>query len=227
MKDNDTDFHTGHRERLRQKFLEDKLTDPEKLELLLSCVIPRRDVRPLARRILNQFGTISGILTTPIERLVECDGLGRNTAIFFKLINQMLIDGYKYKISNQPIFYDRKLLENYCLHLLSEKTVEETHVLYLDSNMKLIQDDVHTRGTLGESAIYPREIIARAISLKAKHIVLVHNHPSGCATFSSADMQVTGVLARLLRDLDINLYDHLLVANNLLYSAKDLGAYIS
>lgn len=226
MSDTDADFHSGHRERLRQKFMNAQLSDAEKLELLLTYVIPRRDVRTLSRQLFNRFGNISGIMTAPLEQLTEFGGLGQNTAIFFKLLNDLFVDGYKYKMSNQPIFYDHKLLENYCLHLLSGKTVEEFHVLYLDSNMMLLADETNSVGTVDSSGVYPREIIVRAIAIKATHVVLLHNHPSGCTTFSESDKIATTRLAVLMRDIGINLYDHFLVANGMLYSAKEIGMYV-
>lgn len=223
MSESDTLFYRGHRERLRNKFLDNKLADYEKLELMLSYVVPRRDMRPLAHALLKHFGSIGQVLTAPFDELIAFPGVGRNIAIFLKLVHQIVLDGYRDSIVSRPIFHDINVLKNYCKWNLANKPVEEFHVLYLDSEYRLIEDELHSSGTFNSSSVYIREIIKHALTLNATNIVLVHNHPTSDMPFSSTDIESTEVLEKLFENLDIKLYDHLLVSKHSIYSARDCG----
>ena len=216
----DKNFYAGHRERLREKFVDNKLTDYEKLELLLAYAIPRRDVRPLARALINHFGGVYQVITAPIDGLIAFNGIGRNTVVLIKLVQQMMQIGYIGQIKNKPIFYDEKALYNYCRITLSGKQVEEFHVLYLDGDLKLIADVMHTVGTINRSAVYPREIARRALELNARSIVMVHNHPTSINSFSKDDVEITIETESILNSLNITLYDHLLVASDMVHSMR-------
>ena len=218
----DTSFHIGHRERLRQKFLDGRLADYELLELLLGYAIPRRDVRPLAHTLVAKFGGVGAVLTAPIDKLTEIPGMGQNTAVFIKSINQLMIIGYRDDMKSQSIFHDRRTLANYCKAQLSGKTVEEVHALYLDVDYRLLSDEVHTRGTRDESSVYPREILKRALVLNARSVVMVHNHPTAGHSFSQDDIEITTQVQELLNAVGIELYDHLVVSGTIVYSARDL-----
>lgn len=222
MSDDNTNFYAGHRERLREKFVNDKLADYEKLELLLGYAIPRRDVRPLARALVKEFGSVYHVMTASIDELTAFNGIGRNTAIFIKLVQQMMQIGYKSQMKETPVFHNEQILHNYCRIVLSGKPVEELHVLFLDNNLKLIADEVHTTGTVDSSAIYPREIARRALQLNARSVVMVHNHPTSINVFSQDDLDVTLRVQSILQSLDINLYDHLLVTNDVVHSMRAL-----
>lgn len=222
MKEEDLSFRQGHRERLRQKFLEDKLTDYELLELLLSFAIPRIDVRPLARGLMKRFGGIYQILTASYEDLISYKGVGKNTAVFIKAIQQVMIKGYKSCLSASPIFHDESVLANYCKLLLSGKSVEEFHILYLNTERRLLADDLHSRGTIDWTAVYPRELLKRALDLNAKYIVLLHNHPTPNKSFSMQDIETTLSIQKLLAEVDIILHDHFIVSGGILYSARNM-----
>lgn len=222
MAASDTSFHTGHRERLRQKFLDGRLADYELLELLLGYAIPRRDVRPLARMLISQFGGVGAVLAAPVDKLTQIPGMGRNTAVFIKSINQLMIIGYHDDMKSQSIFHDRRTLVNYCKAQLMGKTIEEVHTLYLDVDYRLLSDEVHTRGTRDESSVYPREILKRALVLNARNVVMVHNHPTIGRSFSQDDIKITAQVQELLNSVGIELYDHLVVSGTIVYSARDL-----
>ena len=223
MAEQDSNFHCGHRERLRQKFLDNKLAEYEKLELMLGYVVPRRDVRPLAHALLKKFGSIGQVLTAPIDELLDFPGVGRSIAIFLKLVHQIVLDGYKDSMGTHPIFHNIDILKNYCKWSLANKDVEEFHVLYLDSEYRLLQDETHSVGTFNATSIYVREIVKHALKLNATGIVLVHNHPTTDKTFSSTDVRSTEEMKALFDSLDIKLYDHLLVSKCSIYSARDIG----
>ncbi len=214
-------WYIGHRERLRQKFLDDKLTDYELLELLISYAIPRRDVHLLARNLIEHFGGVYQILTAPMDRLIEFDGVGRNTAIFIKVVGQIMLDGYRGGLKEAPLYRNDALLKNYCVLKLGGKTVEELHVLYFDADWRMLSDDLHSNGTFNTTVAYPREILRRALDLNARSVVLVHNHPTIGTAFSSQDIAVTEQISNLLKVVDIGLYDHYVVSGEVVYSAKD------
>ena len=218
----DLSFRSGHRERLRQKFLADKLTDYELLELLLSFVIPRRDVRPLARGLIDKFGSVYQVITAAIDSLIEYKGIGRNTAIFIKAIHKIMLAGYKSNLDNVTIFHNEKILTNYCLLLMTGKTKEEIHILYLDEDRRLLADDLHSVGTVDWAAAYPREILKRALELNAKSIVMLHNHPKPNTSFSTEDIKLTEQVRDLLANVDIDVHDHYVVSGGIVYSARNM-----
>lgn len=222
MDKSDLSFRIGHRERLRQKFLDGNLADYELLELLLSFAIPRRDVRPLARGLMAKFGGIHQVLTAPIENLMKYDGVGKNTAVFIKAIQKIILLDYKSGLKSGPVFRDEKVLANYCKMLLSGKSTEEMHILYLGPEMSLIQDDLHSAGTANWSAVYPREIMKRALDLNARSVVMLHNHPTPHMSFSQDDIEITTEIRDMLAMVDIELHDHYVVSGDIIYSARNL-----
>lgn len=222
MPDKDENFYAGHRDRLRAKFLDGQLADYEKLELLLAYAIPRRDVRPLARALVKQFGGVYQVLSASIEDLVSCKGVGHNTAVFIKLVQQMMAINYMGQLKETPVFHNEAILHNYCRIIVAGKAIEELHILFLDNNLKLIADDVHSVGTVDSSAVYPREIAKRALDLNARSIVMVHNHPTSNNSFSKEDIEITTLVQSVLAGLNIELYDHLVVSNDLVYSARQM-----
>ncbi len=215
-------LQTGHRARLRQKFLDGQLTEYEILELLLTYAIPRRDVRALSRQLYKKYGTIPNLLSAPMESLTENQGVKENTATFFKVLHKLMELEYKSVLDTSPIFHNYEKLENYCRTLLTGKSVEEFHVLYLDSQYKLIKDEMHSSGTIDWAAVYVREIVKRALDLNAHSLVMLHNHPSGYTCFSEQDISITIELENALQKLGISLYDHLLVSGDILYSARNM-----
>lgn len=222
MPDQDDNFYAGHRDRLRTKFLDGQLADYEKLELLLAYAIPRRDVRPLARSLIKRFGGVYGVFIASIEDLMSVKGVGHNTAIFIKLIHQMMIINHKIQLTDTPVFHKEDILHNYCRLILSGKQIEELHILYLDANLKLITDEIHSTGTIDSSAVYPREIAKRGLELNARSIVMVHNHPRISSSFSKEDVDITELVQSVLHGLNIELYDHFVVSGDLIYSARKM-----
>jgi len=218
----DKSLMQGHRQRMRQKFLDGQLAEYEILELLLTYAIPRRDVRTLSRQLYKKYGSIQRLLTMPYEELIKNDGIKENTAVFFKLIHCITQLEYKITLNSSPIFYNQEKLENYCKLIVEGKSIEEFHVLYLDAQFKLIEDQLHSSGTVDWTAVYIREIVKKALNLNARGIILLHNHPTPYTTFSEQDMDITLALEQALSQLSINLYDHLLVSGGIVYSARNM-----
>jgi len=215
-------LQSGHRARLRKKFLDGQLTEYEILELLLTYAIPRRDVRVLSRQLYKKYGSIPAVLMAPTESLIEIEGIKENTVTFFRLIRKLMELEYKEALDETPIFSSHEKLINYCRILVAEKTVEEFHVFYLDGKYRLIQDELHSSGTVDWAAVYIREIVKKALNFNAHHIVLLHNHPTVGTSFSTADIEITEELENALQKVGIRLYDHLLVSGSIVYSARNM-----
>ncbi len=213
MADADKMFYAGHRERLKQKLQDDKLTSYEKLELLLTYAIPRRDVRPLARALINQFGGVYFVLTAPYEDLVRVNGVGHNTALLIRLVSELMLVSYRERVDRGQSLLNPVVLQEYCRRLVVGKPVEEFHVLYFGNEMRLLDDELHSRGTIDYSDVYPREILRRALALNAINVVLVHNHPLSDNSFSTEDVALTEAIEKKLNEFNIGLWTHYVVTS--------------
>lgn len=219
---NEKSLQSGHRARMRQDFRDGNLSDRDLLELLLTYAIPRRDVRALSRRLYNKYGNIRYLLAAPYEDLIQNEGVKESTATFLKLIHKLTELTYKVPLIQNPIFHNYQALQDYCLAIASEKQIEEFHVFYLDTEHKLIKDELHSTGTIDHSEIYIREIVKNALNLNACYVAVLHNHPRIDASFSEADIETTLLLKDALEKVGIGLFDHLLVAGDMFYSARNM-----
>ncbi|MBO7559683.1 MAG: RadC family protein [Alphaproteobacteria bacterium] len=222
MKDKSLELslRAGHRDRLRQKFLDGELAKYEIMELLLSYAIPRKDVRPIARMLYKKFGGTFPILCAPIEELEKIPGLGHNTAIFIKAMQQIILDGYRSEAETTPILHNREQFYNYIRLMLGGRSTEEMHVLYLDNNLHLLKDEKHSNGTVDCTVLYDREVVKNALDIGAKFVALVHNHPISGLGFSSEDIAITEQLKDALLNVRIQFYDHFVVSGGVVYSMK-------
>jgi DNA repair protein RadC len=206
--------YAGHRERLRTRFLEageDALADYEILELVLFRAIPRRDVKPLAKALIARFGSFAEVIAAPAPRLREIDGLGEAAIAELKIIEaaaRRLARGTLRRRKQLSSFSD---VLDYCRTTMALAEREEFRILFLDKRNCLIADEVQGRGTVDHTPVYPREVVRRALELAATAIILVHNHPSGDPTPSSADIRVTQNIMAVAEPLGIIVHDHLIV----------------
>lgn len=223
MPDNDKLFHAGHRERLRQKFLDKQLADYEKLELLLTYSIPRRDVRPLARALVKYFGGVYHVFTAPIQDLLNFPGLGRSSAILIKLNQELMSLSYIKKLSQDKVFLNPNALIEHIRMEMSGLPNEELRVYYLGQNYTVLDNEVHAKGTVDEAPVYPREIMKRALNLNAASIILAHNHPTTDNTFSVNDVVMTENLIKIARVNGLDVYDHFVVSGGIVHSIKAEG----
>ena len=223
MKDKSLELslRAGHRDRLRQKFLDGELATYEIMELILGYAIPRKDVRPIARMLYKKFGGTFPILCAPIEDLEKVPGLGHNTAIFIKAMQKILVDGYKSSAAEKPIFHNMEQFYNYARLMLGGKPTEEMHVLYLDKNLHLLKDELHSTGTVDCTVLYDKEVVKNALDMDAKFVALIHNHPIPGLGFSEADVDLTTQLKNALLNVRIQLYDHFVVSGGVMYSMKE------
>lgn len=216
-----TDFRVGHRDRMRQKFLDGKLTDYELFELLLSYAIPRRDVRPLARGLIAHFGTLSQVLSAPVEDLESYDGIGHNTAVFIKTLHALTLLSCRTTLKECRAYHNDEQIREYCRYLAAGKDVEEFHVLYFDRDRRLLEDEMHSRGTIDYASVYIREIVKKALKLNAAELVLMHNHPISQRSFSQEDVEMTKDLIKAINGLDLTFYDHFVVSSGIIYSINE------
>jgi DNA repair protein RadC len=219
-------YQTGHRDRLRERFVRggsDALPDYELLELVLFAAIPRRDVKPLAKGLLAHFGSFAEVIAAPRERLLEIGGIGENVVTQFKIIEAAALRLSKTKLIGKPALSSWQALLDYCKAAMARAVREEFRVLFLDRKNVLIADEVQGTGTIDHTPVYPREIVKRALELNASSLILVHNHPSGDPTPSRADIEMTREIAAAAKPLGIAVHDHLVIGRSGHASFKSLG----
>lgn len=215
----------GHRERLRQRFREaggGALADYELLELILFQVIRRRDVKPLAKSLIDRFGTFAAVMGAQRTALAEA-GLGETTVDALKAIQEASIRVTREQAESRPVFGSGQAVIDYCRARLAHADAEEFHVLFLDRKNRLIAPEKQARGTVDHAPVYPREVVKRALELGASAIILVHNHPSGDPSPSKADVEMTREVARAAAALGIAIHDHLIIGRSGHASLKALG----
>lgn len=216
----------GHRDRLRSKLLArgaSALDDYELLEALLFAFIPRRDVKPIAKDLLKQFGSISAVLVAPAQELRKISGIGEAAAAYIGAVNEIQTRAATEEISARPIISSWSALLTYVRSQLQHEGREQFRVLFLDRKNQLICDEIMGLGTVDHAPVYPREIARRALELQASNLILVHNHPSGDTTPSRADIDMTREIVDVLDPLDITVHDHLIVGTGGVTSFKTTG----
>lgn len=207
----------GHRDRLRERFIKGGATalqDYELLELLLFRLLPRRDTKPIAKAMLNRFGSFSEAIGAPPHLLEEIDGLGPTAITDLKVILAAAQRIGRDAIQNRPILGSWTEVIDYCKASMSYETTEQFRILFLDKKNKLIADEVQQTGTVDHTPVYPREVIKRTLELSATALILVHNHPSGDPAPSSADVQMTRQIADIAKPLGITVHDHIIVGKS-------------
>ncbi len=215
----------GHRERLRARFRDagsDALADYEMLELILFRAIPQRDVKPLAKTLLDKFGSFAEVISAPPERLKEVEGLGEAAVTEFKVVAAAAQRLAKGEVRKRPVLSSWSSVLDYCRTAQAFAEKEQFRILFLDKRNQLIADEVQQQGTIDHTPVYPREVVKRALELSATAIILVHNHPSGDPTPSSADIEMTKQVATIAKPLGVQLYDHIIVGKDGHASLKGL-----
>ena len=217
---------TGHRERLRQRFLDggfERFSDEEVVEFLLTLGTPRGDVKLSARQALKDFGSLSAVLSAPIEKLTEIKGIGPKNALYLKFVHQVAGRYLKERAEGKPFFGSSQAVFDYLFHSMRDLKREIFKVLFLNRKNELIYDQDMFFGTLTGSAVYPREILTLALERKAAGLVFVHNHPSGEPAPSPEDRKLTRDLIWAARLLSIQVIDHIIIGHNRYYSFADQG----
>jgi DNA repair protein RadC len=219
-------LHSGHRTRLRTRFLKggaEAMPDYELLEMTLFAALPRRDTKPLAKALLARFGSFAEVIAAPRERLREVDGVGESVVAQLKIVEAAAHRLAKTRVIGRPALSSWAALLDYCTAAMARESREEFRVLFLDRKNVLVADEVQSRGTIDHTPVYPREIIKRALELSATAIILVHNHPSGDPTPSKADIDMTRDIAKAAQALGITVHDHLVIGRKGHASFKSLN----
>jgi len=216
----------GHRERMRDRLLDrgpDGLADYEMLEMLLFLVQPKGDTKPLAKRLINHFGSYANTLAAKREELLAIGGVGRHTVAAIKLMHGGAIRLARAEVLDQPILGNWDQLMDYLNAVMAREKVEQFRILFLDTKNRLIADELQGRGTINHTPVYPREVTRRAFELHAASLILVHNHPSGDPTPSVADLDMTRQIQKILVSLGMSLHDHIIVGNGSWTSLRKEG----
>ena len=216
----------GHRARMRDRLLDrgaDSLADYELLEMLLFFAQPKGDTKPLAKRLINRFGSYAGVLSAPVKDLEEVAGVGRFSIAAIRLVYAGALRLARAEVMNRPVLGNWTQLTDYLNAAMARERVEQFRILFLDTKNQLVADEVQGRGTINHTPVYPREVTRRALELHAAALILVHNHPSGDPTPSMADIEMTGQIQRILQSLGISLHDHIIIGNGRWISLKKEG----
>jgi DNA repair protein RadC len=227
--------HAGHRSRLRERFRKagaEGVQDYELLELILFNAIPRRDVKPLAKELLRVFGTFADAISAPPDRLASV-GVTPSSGTPLK-VTQRVVDEFAMvraaalqlaaaNVRNQPVLSSWSALLEYCQASTAYEPIEQFRILFLDNKNRLIADEKQQTGTINHTPVYPREVVKRALTLNAAALILIHNHPSGDPTPSTADIKTTEAVADAAKAVGIKVHDHLIIGRGAHTSFRTLG----
>ena len=221
------DPREGHRQRLRNKFLDhglEKLTDDEVVELLLSFGTPRRDCKQAARDLLKKFGSIRDVFEASTAELSEIAGVGPNNIVAIKFIHAVSGKFLEQRLTGKVYLNSSEQINQYLRHDLENQDKEVFKVIHLDSNNAIIKIEDFSRGSISSTYVDPRELLERAIHLKSAAMVFVHNHPSGNTQPSDKDVHLTRRLVHAAFLHGIMILDHLIIGKGgAYYSFKDEG----
>ncbi len=210
-------YIADHRKRLRARFTEggaQAMPDYEMLELVLFRAIPRQDVKPLARLLLDSFGDFNRVVTAPPARLMAVKGVGEAVVLELKIIEAAAQRMMRARVMNRPVLSSWAALLDYCHTAMAHRETEQFRILFLDRKNVLIADEEQAKGTVDHVPVYPREVVKRALELNASALILVHNHPSGDPTPSDADISMTLQVQEAAQVLGITLHDHLIIGKS-------------
>lgn len=210
-------YMADHRKRLRERFMAggaDAMPDYELLELLLFRAIPRQDVKPLARLLIETFGDFNRVVSAPVTRLEEVRGVGPAVIQELKIVEAAAHRLSRAKVIQRQVVSSWDALLDYCHTTMAHRETEQFRVLFLDRKNVLVADEAQAQGTVDHVPVYPREVVKRALELNASALILVHNHPSGDPTPSQSDIDMTRQIQTAAEALGLTLHDHLIVGKS-------------
>lgn len=222
----DKDLLAGHRKRLRERFQKSGLAgfhDYEMVELILTFAIPRRDVKPLAKTLIDRFGNLAALLDAPAEELKTIKGLGANTVIAIKLFKEIATEYLRVPIIGKNYLNSLHDVLNYCHHSIAGLRDEVFQVIYLNAKNEILTTERIQAGTVDQSAVYPRKVVEAVLRHNASALVFTHNHPSGDPTPSEADKKLTRHLVQVMQAIDVSVHDHLVIARDRYFSFRESG----
>ncbi|MCH2548278.1 MAG: DNA repair protein RadC [Alphaproteobacteria bacterium] len=218
--------YIGHRQRLRERFLKGgnaALADYELIEMILFSAHPRGDVKPLAKKLLTQYGSFSKVITLSPTELKQIDGVGDAVIAAFMTIQAATERLLREQVVNRPLIQSWSALLDYSKATMGYKKIEEFRILFLNRRNELMHDEVQQKGTIDHTPVYVREVVKRALELGAASIILMHNHPSGEAKPSKADIDITNQVVNAAKGVGISVHDHVIITENAHYSFRANG----
>ena len=210
-------YIADHRARLRDRFMSGgaaAMPDYEMLELVLFRAIPRADVKPLARALMDRFGDFNRVLSADPERLKEVAGIGDSVITDLKIVEAAAHRMARSRVIDRPVMSGWDAVIDYCHTSMAHRETEQFRVFYIDRKNILIADEEQARGTVDQVPVYPREVFKRSLERNASALILVHNHPSGDPSPSEADIAMTAQIETAAQVLGLTLHDHIIVGKS-------------
>ena len=212
--DQNYQINKGHRQRLRERFEKNgssAFSHHELLELLLTYSIPVKDIKPLAKKLLKRFGSLSGVLDADLSELRKIEGMGAISAILIGLIKELKVEYNAEKLRELEILPTSDDVSSFVKSNLAGKRDEQFMAIYLNNKNKVLDFEINAEGTVDQATVYPRKIIRKALENNASGLILAHNHPSGEPEPSSGDISLTRSLKTVCETMNIRLLDHVIV----------------
>jgi DNA repair protein RadC len=216
----------GHRARLRRRLFEggpEALLEHELIEYLLALALPRRDTKPLAKKLIKDFGGFGRLLSADGEAIMRVGDVSESAAAAIKIAQAAALRLLESKVMDQPVLGSWQALLDYLRADMGALAVERVRILYLNARNMLIRNEPMSEGSVDEAAVYVREVIRRALEYHATAIILVHNHPSGDPQPSQQDIRLTREIVEAARPLGIAVHDHVIVGARTCASMRSLG----
>ena len=217
---------TGHRARLRQRLFEggaDALLDHELVEYLLALALPRRDTKPLAKKLIQEFGGFGALLSADAEAIARVGDVSEGAAAAIKIAEAAALRLLESKVKDRPVLSSWQALLDYLRADMAFQPIERVRVLYLNAKNMLIRNEPLSEGTVDEAAVHIREIMRRALDYQASALIIVHNHPSGDPSPSQQDIRLTRDLVEAGRHLRIAVHDHVIIGASGHSSLRAMG----
>lgn len=223
-----TNLNEGHRKRLRERFINEGIENFDNyqvLELLLTLSDKRRDVRPIAKELINIFGSLNGVMNATIKELTSIKGIGNIAAHNIKLVKAIAEYLPREKFVTLDILSSVNAVKDFCkIHYAALKN-EELRCIFLNNQNILIKEQLLQKGTSTNAIFEYSTLLKKIFHFNATGIILIHNHPSGTTEFSQADINMTRDLSDFLKRINIRLLDHFLYAKNKIISMKALSLF--
>ena len=215
--------HVGHRQRLKSKFLQTSpsgFSDYELLELALFQAIPRRDVKPLAKKLISSFSNFNQLINADKEKIMAVSGSTESVYLQLRIVREMLNRIFTERVYNKNVISSWSPLLEYLKYNMGCLKLEQFRVLFLNKKNVLIADEVMATGTIDQTPVYPREIVKKSLFHEAGALILVHNHPSGNSKPSNADIDLTTQIINACKTVNVTVHDHVIIGGNEYYSFK-------
>ncbi|MBR2921883.1 MAG: DNA repair protein RadC [Alphaproteobacteria bacterium] len=223
MSEKSEPIYIGHRQRLKERFIRSEgadMADYEAVELLLTYAIPRRDVKPLAKALIKEFGSFAGVISAPMDRLLEVSGIKDNSAVLIKFVEfaAKKLSWQNLAFEDAPYITSTDSLIEFCRCSMGYSEVEVLRLIYVDSKLKVIGTEILQKGSISSVNISPRDIVTKALKKNASGIIMVHNHPSGDPRPSKNDIEATKSVKLACDAVGVTLHEHIVITPSDFYS---------